>query len=222
MIARAHLHTTLVAAGLAFWVAEPAAGQVSLSAEGLGAYLQHRVDAGLGIGVEQTSGTAFGGQGMVRIGQWVELSGFGLTGTLNPDSSFAEKRSFSEAEAVASVTAVPWLAVQLGANVRAYEAVLTTQRWITGRVGAELRLKLAGGAFRGQIGGGIMPLTSVDGLADPDLAFYAGAGVVWTFGPVRASARYVLERFDFPAQNGLSRHEQLERLAIGLGFGLGR
>ena len=67
-----------------------------------------------------------------------------------------------------------------------------------------------------------MPVTSVNDMADPALAFYAGAGLEWVGRPFTARVTYELERYDFRVSQGVERHDQLAVLKASVGFRLGR
>jgi hypothetical protein len=207
---------------VAITLCAPPVGAQRLGMSGLvlGSRMEHRVNAGLGV--EQASGFVFGGQGRVRFGSWFELGGHGFVGTLTPDSTFATERRVTEADVVGSLTAIPWLALQVGGSIRSYEGTLARQRWASVRVGGEGRLDLARGRMRGIVRAGLMPYVEVSGLTNPTTALYAGAGLEIELRPFVACIIYQLERYDFPAQAGLERSEQLASLTAGLGIALGR
>ena len=155
--------TAVIAAVL---MAPPLAAQgLGVSGLALGSRMEHRVSAGLGV--EQTSGFVFGGQGRVRLGSWFELGGHGFVGTLTPDSTLAVERKVAEMDAVGSLTAIRWLALQVEGNARSCEGALARQRWASVRVGGEGRLDLARGRMRGIVRAGLMPYVEVSGLAKP-------------------------------------------------------
>ena len=197
-----------------------AAAQVSISGRVVGSSVEHRVNAG--TGVEQSSGTVFGADVLITLGRWIELSGHGLNGKLKADSAFADDRDLTELEAVATVKAMPWLAFQVGTNLRSYTTLLARQRWTTVRLGAETRLRLAG-PLVGIIRAGLMPVVSISGLDDPDIAYHTGAGIEWRGRRVAASIIYSLERYDFPTgANVFQRLEQVSSLTAAFGLRFGR
>jgi len=186
----------------------------------IAALAEHRVDAGRGV--EQSSGTLLGGEGKLLVGSRFELFLHAASGTLAADSAGAEDRDVAQAEARISVLTVPWLALHAGFSVRSYGTVLVRQRWTAARFGGEVRLAFVGGGVTGVLRGEILPSVTVSGLQKPSHAYAAGAGLEWRMGVVALALRYELERFDFPLQAGVERHEQFSVLTADLGVRLGR
>lgn len=209
----------LAAATALLLVAGPAAAQVSVGAAGLGTAVEHRVEAGRGV--QQTSGTAFGGAATLGLGQRFELAFQGAKGTLNADSATAVDEDFSEAVARVAVLPVDWLAIVGGLSARSLAAPFARQRWVAARFGAEARLDIAGGALRGLARAELLPLVSVTGLENPTRAVAARAGLEWRAGVVHAALSYEVERYEFPAAGDVKRREQLATLTAVLGLHFG-
>lgn len=207
----------LLTAGAA--AAAPAAAQVAVSGSALVSQVEHRVSAGRGV--EQTSGTIFGGAATLYVASRFEISVQGQSGTLNADSSFADDLDDAEGEVRFAVLAVPWLALEGGVGARSFATAFARQRWVTMRLGAEARLAFVGGAIQGRVRAELLPVVSVTGLEAPNRAVAAAAGLEWRSGPLTAGLQYALERYDFPLVGSLKRHQQLSVLTAKLGLGLG-
>ncbi|MBI1723371.1 MAG: hypothetical protein HYR48_05630 [Gemmatimonadetes bacterium] len=195
------------------------AAQVTVSGSVLVSQVEHRVSAGRGV--EQTSGTIFGGAGTMRLASRFEITVQGQSGTLNADSAFADDREEAEGEVRVAVLAVPWLALEGGLSARSFATTLARQRWTALHLGAEARLAFVGGAFEGRIRGELLPSVSVTGLQAPNRAVAAAAGFEWRSGALTAGLQYALERYDFPLVETVKRHEQLSLLTVSLGLRLG-
>jgi hypothetical protein len=81
----------------------------------------------------------------------------------------------------------------------------------------EARIPFLGGRVEGLGRLLFLPVVAVTGLDQPDLALTAGAGLAYQVGPVSAELSYVLERYDFPTRDGLTRAEQLSTLTVSAG-----
>lgn len=215
-VARAAVQALLCVVALV----RPASAQLSLSGTGLVSVVEHRVNAG--SGVEQSSGTTFGGVGRLGVGSALELTFQAASGELTADSAGADDRNLAEAEFRAAVLAVPWLALYAGVGVRSYATTFARQRWISSRLGAEARLAFVGGALRSVVRFELLPTVTVSGLEKPNRALAAGAGMEWRIGILTASILYSLERYDFPLARDVTRHEQLSALSAQLGLRVGR
>jgi len=208
------------ALGLALLGAVPAHAQLGVQAAGVAAMAEHRVNAGRGV--EQSSGTLLGAEGMLFIGTRMEFFVHAAGGKLTADSAFADDRDVGEAEVRASVLTVPWLALHAGFSVRSFGAALARQRWTALRFGGEARLAFVGGVVTGVLRGEILPGVTVSGLERPSRAYAAGAGLEYRAGVLTAGLRYDLERYDFPLVAGVERREQLSSLKAHVGLRLGR
>ena len=189
-----------------------AAGQVAFEARALIARTEHRVrDGGP---VLPASGTVFGAAvGLLardRFEVWAAASG----GRVAAASGDAEDRELAEIELLGRTSVRPWITLEGGATVRSYAGPLARQRWTLLRLGAEARLPLHQDVVRGVVRGQWMPLVSVSGVGRPGVALLAGAGVEWRGSRVNVAALYTLERYDFPASNGVRRLEEVSSLGI--------
>jgi len=200
----------------ALLLAAPCAARVGdaqvLTAAAWVSLAEHRVDAG--FGVERSSGVLGGGRVTLGLPPRVELDITATAGTLEPDSANAEQRHVAEVGVDARYRPLSWLWVATGVATRTYSAPIAVQRWTSLRLGAEARVPFFGG--RAEALGRLLflPLVDVTGLEQPELAITAAAGVEYRFGPVGAGLFYSLERFDFPAQDGVARAEQLSALTL--------
>ena len=175
-------------------------------------FAEHRVDAG--FGVERSSGVLGGGRVTLGLPPRVELDVSAAAGTLAPDSPNAEERHLAEVGVDARYRPLSWLGFATGVATRTYSAPIAVQRWTSQRLGAEARVPIFGG--RAEADGRLLflPLVEVTGLEQPELAVTAAAGIEYRFGPVGAGLFYSLERYDFPAQDGVARAEQLSALTL--------
>ena len=192
-------------------VAHPAAAQVLTAAASV-SFAEHRVDAG--YGVERSSGVLGGGRVTLGLPPRVELDVTALAGTLERDSVNAEDRHLAELGLDARYRPLSWLWFDTGVATRTYSAAIAVQRWTSLRLGAEARVPFFGG--RAEAVGRLLflPLVEVTGLEQPELAVTAAAGIEYRFGPVGAGLFYSLERYDFPAQDGVARAEQVSALTL--------
>lgn len=201
-------------------LAGPLAAQLHVTVAGVGEAAQHRVDAGNGL--ELSSGTVYGASLTAQLGAKLEFGVLGTTGTLTRDSGGAENASLARGEAHVAVLAMPWLALSAGLDMHTFRTPLAVQRWTSLRVAAEGRLAFAGdniwaiGRFE------LYPLVDVTGLDHPNRAFGAASGLGFGAGRIVGDAVYSLERYDFPAVNGVARIEQLSSLRLRVGVALGR
>jgi hypothetical protein len=200
--------------------ASPAAAQLRLGAYGEYSGLEHKVVAGRGI--ERSTGTLIGGHVVIRVGSLFELSGGGAQGSLTPDSVITAPADLARLGAVISVLPAPWLALRVGAASHVFTNAFATQRWMTARLGAEARLAFVGGGLTTVLRFDFFPVVDASGLEKPDRAFGAAAGIRWSQGILAAELLYGLERYDFPPEAGVERHEQLAMLVARLGLQLGR
>lgn len=207
----------LVAAG-----AGRGAGAQVLTAAAFVSSAEHRVDAG--FGVERSSGLLGGGRVSVSLPPRVSLALTAGSGSLERDSTNAEERRVAEIGLDARYRTLPWLWLETGVVTRTYAALIATQRWTSMRLGAEARVPFMGGRVEGLGRLLFLPVVSVTGLDQPDLAVAAGAGLAYRVGPVTAELSYAVERYDFPARDGIPRAEQLSTLTVSAAarlFGLG-
>ncbi len=194
-------------------VARGGAAQVLTAAASVSS-AEHRVDAG--YGVERSSGLLGGGRVTLGLPPRVELDVTAAAGTLERDSTNAEERHLAEVGVGARYRPLPWLWLETGVAARTYTAPVAVQRWTSLRLGAEARVPFFGGRAEGIGRLLFLPLVAVTGLEQPDLAISAAAGVEYRFGPVGAGLFYSLERYDFPAQDGVARLEQMSTLTVSV------
>jgi hypothetical protein len=192
-------------------VARTAAAQVVTAAASV-SFTEHRVDAG--YGVERSSGVLGGGRVTLGLPPRVELDVTAASGTLERDSANAEDRHVAEIGFDARYRPLSWLWLETGIATRTYSAPIAVQRWTSLRLGAEARVPFFGGRAEGVGRLLFLPLVSVTGLEQPELALTAAAGVEYRLGPIAAGVFYSLERYDFSAQDGVARAEQLSALTV--------
>lgn len=175
---------------------------------------EHRVDAG--YGVERVSGPLGGASITLLIPPRVALRVATVGGSLTHDTEGAEDRDVGEVRIEACYRTLSWLTLEAGAATRTYTAPIAGQRWTMLQIGAEVRVPILDGRVDALGRFSLLPLVSVTGLEQPELALAASAGVEYHLGPVTAGLLYALERYDFPARDGIARLEQLTGLVARL------
>jgi hypothetical protein len=193
--------------------AAPAAAQRALTVAPLVSLAEHRVDAG--FGVERSLGPIVGGVGTLRFGPRLAVAVRAFGGSLSGSTGVPD-RDIGELDVEASVVTVPWLALQAGVARRAYSTKLGRQTWNMVGLGAAARVAFAGGAIRGVWQAALLPVVSVSGLRGPDVAFRAATGLEYVVRTTTVGVEYSLERYDFPAEAGVRRLEQLSALSLRL------
>jgi len=191
--------------------AAPAAAQRTLTVAPLVSLAEHRVDAG--FGVERSLGPILGGVGTLRFGPRLALAVRALGGSLFGSKGVLD-RDVGELGVEASVVTAPWLALQAGAARRAYSTKLGRQSWTLVGLGATARVAFAGGAIHGVWRATLLPAVSVTGLRGPDGAFRTATGLEYRVRTATLGVEYSLERYDFPAEAGVRRLEQLSALTL--------
>jgi hypothetical protein len=204
-----------VIAGAIFSVggAAPAAAQRALAVAPLVSLAEHRVDAGFGL--ERSLGPILGGVATLRSGPRFALAVRALGGSLFGSKGVLD-RDVGELGVEASVVTAPWLAFQAGAARRAYSTKLGRQTWNMVGLGATARAAFAGDAIHGVWRAALLPVVSVSGLRTPDVAYRAAAGLEYRVRTATLGVEYSLERYDFPAQAGVRRLEQLAGVTLRL------
>jgi hypothetical protein len=139
-------------------------------------------------------------------------------GSLGANESAAFDRDVGEASLGAVIPVSDWLGVSSGIVVRRYESALAAQRWVWGEVGLHGDHAMLNDALKLSAGLSIMPWVSVSGISRPDLAVAAHSALGYTGGRLTATIRYGLERFDFPAREGVRRLEELSSLELGVAW----
>jgi hypothetical protein len=189
----------------------PVAAQRSLVVAPLVSLAEHRVDAGFGI--ERSVGPILGGVGTLRFGPRLAVAVRALGGSLFGATDVLD-RDVGELGVEASVVTVPWLALQAGAARRAYSTKLGRQTWTLVGVGASARMTFAGDAVHSVWRAALLPAVSASGLRGPDVAFRAATGLEYRIRGTTLGVEYSLERYDFPAEAGVRRLEQLSALTL--------
>jgi len=133
---------------------------------------------------------------------------FGSTGVLD--------RDVGELGVEASVLTLPWLVLQAGAARRAYSTRLGRQTWTLVSLGGTARMAFAGDAIHSVWRAALLPAVSASGLPGPDMAFRAATGLEYRIRTTTLGVEYSLERYDFPAEAGVRRLEQLSALSLRL------
>lgn len=169
---------------------------------------EHRVrDAGTLI---PASGTLYGGAVTVDVGRRFTITGEALGGRFAADTAPSiDDHSLAQLQLLGGMKVSPWLTVQAGPVFRNVANTLARQQWTALRLGGEARVPLGLEGVRGVVRGYWMPLVSVSGLPRPDVALAASAGVEWRGPRIGVGTRYGLERYDFPANAGDRRIEEI-------------
>jgi hypothetical protein len=94
--------------------------------------------------------------------------------------------------------------------------ILARQHWSAWQVGAEARLPLGLENVEAVLRGYWMPVVSVSGLSQPDVALATGIGIDWHGRRLGVSALYTFERYDFPASSTTQRLEELSNFRVRL------
>lgn len=208
-------------AGLAVaWVVPSVSAQVRATGSAAAGFAEHRVR--IAGSNQAASGIVFGGALAVTIGEWAEISGHALAGTLTADSTNAEDRDVADVEILGGARLLPWLVLQAGVDRRLYTTSLAKQQWTAVRLGAELRVPMMDGALHGLVRIHAMPSVTVSGTEKPDMAFAAGAGLTWERRLFSAGVLYMLERYDFPPGVSGERLEELSTLQARVGLRIGK
>jgi len=194
-------------------------GQISLHGRVEIGRMEHRVRFG-GL-IAPSSGTVFGGALGVNVGERFEVWGEALGGHLGADSPDGEDRDVAQVQLLGGVNLRPWLTLQGGASALTYSTSLARQHWIALRLGAEAHVPLALDGVRGLVRGQWMPVVSVSGLATPEVALAAGAGLEWRGKRISLGALYMLERYDFAGSDANTRRlEEVSSLQVRASVGL--
>lgn len=172
---------------------------------------EHRVrDAGTLI---PTSGTVFGGALRADFGPRFSVTGEALAGSFASDGGASiDDHHIAQVLLLGGMKVNPWLTIQAGPVFRNLSNTFARQQWTALRLGGEAHVPLGLEGVRGVLRGYWMPLVSVSGLSRPDIALAASAGVEWRGRRIGVGTRYVLERYDFPANAGDRRIEEISAL----------
>ena len=172
----------------------------------------HQVD--IGYGVEESTGLVFGVEGAVEVGSRLVLAVHAAGGSLSTQAVGAQDRNVGEIGMRTSVLPKPWLALFGSATSRTYSTELARQRWTTVQVGAEAHADFATIPVRGVLRGALVPVVTVRGLPDPNVALTAAAGLEYSSGAFTGGMFYGLERYDFPDAGAGRRLEQVSTFSF--------
>lgn len=143
----------------------------------------------------------------------------GLTGGTLKGTDGALDRDVGEIGIATGYAVIRWMRLEAALSRRVYGTDLARQRWALLRLGGLARVPFAGNAVHGFAGLSWMPVAAVPGLAQPDVAVAATAGLEYRRGRGRLRVRYGLERYDWAAPRRL---EQLSALTVSWTLPLGR
>ena len=186
-----------------------------IRAEIIGEVVEHRMTGGPQL--ERELGFAFGAAVWAPVMSWMEARAQLLGGALAAKTSATDDRRFGELDLSATVLPYEWLAFEVGGGSRAFSGPLGRQRWITMRVGGELRLAFVDGRVRGTVGGALIPVVAVSGVESPSVSVLGRTGIVYRHRDLSAAIVYEIERYDFPAEGATRRLEQVSSVAARVG-----
>ncbi len=192
--------------------ATPADAQRSLAGAAAMAWVEHRVDAG--TSVEISSGVVFAGSATLGLGSRMKVTGEAKAGVLRPNSGADLEREFAEIRVRGAVRLVDWLSVEGGVRRRAFTTSIARQLWTILELGAAVRVPFAVRGLYGLGSVGLQPLVSVSGGPNPKPTVTGTAGIEYALGRVRVQLVYSLEPYDFRAEQGISRLEQLSTAVL--------
>jgi len=196
----------------------PARSQSPWLVSGRLALVEERVDAGFDL--ERFSGVGLGLEVERRLGSRFTIGLGGQGATLQPDASGDLDRRIGEAALNALMSMTPAWGLYGGLTVRAIANDAGRQRWLLGRIGAEVRPAFTGDRFRAIGRLGVIPISSVDGLSPSSLAFDGAAGLEYQQDRWALKLVYGLERFAFTSSTGARRDEQFSTLTFRGGIRL--
>ena len=188
------------------------------TASAVAGFMDHRVDAGLGV--ERSSGPVFGGALDVKLIHGTSASLRAIAGTLDPRTGPAETRKVAQVDATGRLHVLPWLDATMRGTVRTYGSDLARQNWSQVALALEGLFPIAGNV-EGSFGAVLIPFTRVSGHPSPDLALGGSTGLRWRAERLDIALNYAQERYDFP---GTARGERLEEqgmLILRAGYRLG-
>jgi hypothetical protein len=174
------------------------------TASAVAGFMDHRVDAGLGV--ERSSGPVFGGALDLNLIRGTSASLRAIAGTLDPRTGPAETRQVAQVDATGRLHVLPWLDATMRGTIRSYSSDLARQNWSQVALALEGLFPIAGNVG-GSFGAILIPFTRVSGHSSPDLALGGSAGLHWRADRLDIAFSYMQERYDFP---GTARGERLE------------
>jgi hypothetical protein len=176
------------------------------------AIIDYRVDAG--FGTERFSGWALGLEAARHFGPRVVLHLAGQGAQLRPEAAGDLDRRVGEIEAGAQVLADVWWGLYGSMTLRAVTSDVARQRWLFGKIGAEVHPSFTGEKLRAIGRLGVIPATRVSGLPTGSVALDGAVGLQYQNVGVAFALLYGLERFGFPTANGIRRAEQISTLTF--------
>jgi hypothetical protein len=197
----------------------PAFSQTAWVVGGGVEYLEHRVDAGYGR--ERFTGLALELDVERRFGSRVAVRLRGEGGGLEAAAAGDLDRRIGEAEASARVAIGAVWAVYGGLTLRAISSDAGRQRWSFGRFGVEVRPAFTDARLHAVGRLGVIPFTSVPGLASASITVDGAVGLEYERGRWSIGLVYGVERFAFNAGD-VHRDEQMSRLALRGAFHVSR
>jgi hypothetical protein len=201
-------------------VTTPITAQVTVTPSIFVAYVEHQDD--IGYGNELTGGPVLGLAVDVAPTRWTDVVVSGYQGSLSPATPNVDGRRLADLELSGSIFATPVLALQVGLRAQTYTTPLARQQWLSMLVGGEYAPVILDGVGRAVLRLGLLPVVTVSGLPNPTFGATGSAGFEFLRGPVTGSVLFSLERYNFPAANGIARSEQIELLSLNLGVRLPR
>ena len=176
------------------------------------AIVEHRVNAGFGN--ERFSGWALGLDVARRFGRRATLHVAGQGAQLRPAATGDLDRRVGEIEAGAAVAGGSWWGFYGAVVLRAVASDAARQRWLFGRLGAEVHPAFTGENLRAIGRLGMIPATRVNGLPTGSVSFDGAVGLEYERHGVMFAVVYDLERFGFPSVNGIRRAEQVSAFTL--------
>ncbi len=190
----------------------PASGQGSWSAAGRMTIVDYRVDDG--YGVERFNGWALGVEVARQFGPRFTVRLMGQGAQLRSEGAGDLDRRIGDAAVSARFAVAEWWGLYGGLSLRAVVNDAARQRWVFGRIGAEVRPAFTGGHIRAIGRLGVIPVAVVSGLPSAAVALDAAVGLDYDRSGVMLGVLYGLERFGFPSRDGIRRAEQLSTLTL--------
>jgi hypothetical protein len=163
------------------------------------------------------SGVTLGGSLRLRLRDRLDLRAEARGGRLGASAvTTLDDHDIAEIDLLVGWNVRPWLALHAGPVVRSFSNAVARQHWTAFRLGGEAHIPLAFENLQGMVRGYWSPIVHVTGLANPDLALAAGAGVEWRGRRLGVRAVYALEREDFGSSSGTRRLEELSSFQLGI------
>lgn len=214
------MRRALIVAACGLAATGPAHAQ-RLSGQATVSYAEHRVDAGTGLGLEVSKGPLVTVAGTYALLPRLTVGVAATGGNLQPDGT-GEERDVAQLAFTARVPITGGIAAAGSVASRTYTAPIARQAWTIVQLGLEGRMRFGAHRLTGVGRLAYLPVVSVNGLDNPDLAIAAAAGVEYHGGSLTWGLEYWLERSDFGTQTVGPRLEQLTGLALRVSVAVGR